>query len=144
MRQRLLLSSPPWRASYCDAPPPLSGLELFCHQVNAEEPHACHVGTRPAEAGNEADRDRLTDLEDDANRRGRRPGGQCRRCAPRRGDHRHLAANQIECQGRQPIVVPVRPTVLDADVLAFDEAGFVQALPTCSGQMQLVQCSIAA
>ncbi|MFL5001197.1 MAG: hypothetical protein ACJ8DY_12510 [Xanthobacteraceae bacterium] len=44
-------------------------------------------------------------------------------------DHSRLTNDQIRRQRRQPIAHAVRPAVLDRDVLAFDESGFLQALP---------------
>ena len=41
----------------------------------------------------------------------------------------HLAADQIGRHCRQPIVLVVRPAILDSHVLALDETGFAQALP---------------
>ena len=49
------------------------------------------------------------------------------RRAAGRGDHGHLAADQIGHQRRQAIVLALQPVVLDRHVLAFDVAGFVEA-----------------
>ena len=51
-----------------------------------------------------------------------------RRREARRGDHGDLTADQIGRQRRQPVVLTLRPAVFDRDVLALDEAGFLQAL----------------
>jgi hypothetical protein len=85
--------------------------------------------TRLVEAGYEARLDRVdAEEEDDRNCRGRRLGGECRRRAV--GDnHGHLPTNQFGREIRQSIVLALRPTVFDGDVLAFDIAGFVEALP---------------
>src|SRR6266403_1557800 len=42
----------------------------------------------------------------------------------------HLSANEIGQQRRQAIVLALQPVVLDRHVLAFDEAGFVEAFAT--------------
>ena len=49
-----------------------------------------------------------------------------RRC--RSHDHRHLAADQIGRQRRQPIELALGPAIFDRDVAALDVAGFAQAL----------------
>jgi len=43
-------------------------------------------------------------------------------------EHSRLTAKQIGDQSRQPIEVIIRRAVFDRDVLAFDEARFLQAL----------------
>ena len=48
--------------------------------------------------------------------------------ATHRGDHRDLPANQIGCQLHQSIVLSVRPPIFDHQVLAFDEALFLETL----------------
>ena len=47
-------------------------------------------------------------------------------------DHGDLAANQIGHQFRQPIELIFGPAIFDRDVLAFDIAGFFQALANAS------------
>ena len=46
-------------------------------------------------------------------------------------DHGHRPANQVGHQGRQPIGLIFRLAKFDRDVLALDEAGFLQALAEC-------------
>src|SRR5262249_24223378 len=45
-----------------------------------------------------------------------------------RCDHRHLPPNQVGHQRLQLIILALRPTVLDGDVLALDIVCFLQAL----------------
>ena len=45
-----------------------------------------------------------------------------------RGDHSHLALNQIGCHGWQSIVLTFSPTLLGSDVLPLDKSNLVQAL----------------
>jgi hypothetical protein len=47
-------------------------------------------------------------------------------------DYCHLAAYQIGCEVGQLIVLVLRPAILDRHILAFDVAGFTNALPECS------------
>src|SRR5262249_8413719 len=62
----------------------------------------------------------------------------CRR-GVMRSDHRHLTAYQIGCEVGQPIVLVLRPAILDHDILALDVTGFANALPEC-GQ---IACTIS-
>ena len=45
-----------------------------------------------------------------------------------RSDHGDLSPHQIARQGRQPIVLLLRPAIFDRDIAALDKAGFSQAL----------------
>src|SRR6516162_11608499 len=58
--------------------------------------------------------------------------GRCLRRQSCRGAagyyHRYAAADEIGCKRWQPIGLIVRPAVFDRHVLAFDIAGFLQAL----------------
>jgi len=72
-----------------------------------------------------------TGLPLDANdryRAGRRFGRQGAGRASRHDDIR-LRANQLGCQGRETIVHPFGPAVLDSDVFALDMAKVAQLLP---------------
>ena len=42
-------------------------------------------------------------------------------------EHGHKRANQIGCERRQPVVMALRPTKFDGDILAVDIAVFAQA-----------------
>jgi hypothetical protein len=61
-------------------------------------------------------------------RRGRAFGRKCRNVAAACQDHINIAADEVSCQCRQPIIATLRPTVFDRYVLAFDPAGFAQPL----------------
>jgi hypothetical protein len=104
-------------------------LEPLCRQLCRNKRDACNVATRPVETGDEPGLDRVnTDNKDDWDRRGRRFSGECRRAADGRY-YGHLTTNQIGRQARQSIVLALRPTVFDRDVLALDVASFVETLP---------------
>jgi hypothetical protein len=47
-------------------------------------------------------------------------------------DDAHRLADQIRGEGRQPFVIAARPTVLDRQILALDEAHLGKALPKAS------------
>ena len=49
-----------------------------------------------------------------------------------RGDDGDLPPNQFGRQRRQPIVLGLRPAVLDRHVLILDEACFLQSLAECA------------
>src|SRR5262249_18705288 len=84
---------------------------------------------RPVEAGNETKFDRVgADVENDWNARRRGFSSERRRGAPGRNDHRHLAADQIGCERRQPVILALSPAVFDAYIPVFDIAGVIQAL----------------
>src|SRR5262245_34965077 len=48
-----------------------------------------------------------------------------------RSDHRHLTAYQVSCEVGQPIILILRPAILDRHILAFDVPAFADALPEC-------------
>src|SRR5262249_18313752 len=48
------------------------------------------------------------------------------------GDYRHAPANQVGRQRTQPVVVVLRPAILDRYVLTFDVPGSAQPLAECS------------
>src|SRR5262249_48805343 len=48
-----------------------------------------------------------------------------------RSDHRHLTAYQVSCEVGQPIILILRPAILDRYILAFDVPAFADALPEC-------------
>src|SRR5262249_26542594 len=90
---------------------------------------AGRISARATEACDEAIPDRVaTAGENDRNRRGCRLGRECRAWSTGCDDHRHLTANQVCGQPRQPIVVALRPAIFDCHVLTLDEAGLFQAL----------------
>src|SRR5262249_43236636 len=97
------------------------------------EPHrqrddAGEIAARPAEAGDKPNLDRVDPhIENDRNRCGRRLGRQCCRNGAR-GDHAHLAADQIGGHGRQTVVLPLSPAIFDRYVAALDVTGLAQSL----------------
>jgi hypothetical protein len=101
--------------------------ELLCPKFSGHRADTGDVTPRPVEAADETDLDRIdARAEYDRNRRGRRFGRERPLHAAWCGDDRHPAADQIGRQFRQPIVLILRPAVLDRHVLALDVAGFVQ------------------
>jgi hypothetical protein len=53
-----------------------------------------------------------------------------------RGDHGHATVGEISHDRRQAVELALQPLVLDHHVLAFDVAGFVEALTECSVQVR--------
>ena len=91
--------------------------------------HAGQVTAGSAQAGNKSQRDRIGAGEKH-NRNcigrclgGPRPGNPAERC-----DRCHLAAYEIGGQGRQSIILTLRPAVLDSQIAALDKAGFLQPI----------------
>jgi hypothetical protein len=109
---------------------------LGLHLVGQQR-EAGRVSARPVETVDEAGLDGITaHAEDDGDRRGRPLGRNCRDIAARSHEHGYPAAHEIGCQGRQPLVLTMRPAILDGDVPAFDETGIPQALPERSEQVR--------
>src|ERR1700737_2408384 len=96
--------------------------------------HLCHardIATWAVKAGDEAEPDWVAGaFEDDRNCRGRRLCRKCRRSSGR-GNHGHLAMNQVRGQSGNSIVMFLRPAVFDRDVLTFDVARFIEPLAEC-------------
>ena len=102
-------------------------LQSLRPQHGVEKDHARDVAARPVEAGDEAVLDRVAPgREDDRYRRGCGLGRERRIAVP--DDHGHRPANQFSHQSRQSIRAIFRRAKFDRDVLALDEAGFLQAL----------------
>jgi hypothetical protein len=90
--------------------------------------YAREVAAWSAQAGDKSKFDRIARyVEDDRNRRGRRLGRECRGRATAGEHYGHLAAHQIGRQRGQSIILPIRPTVFDRDVVALDIADLAQA-----------------
>src|SRR6516162_765027 len=102
--------------------------QSFGHHFIGKEINASGIAARPGEVDDKTKLNRVfTDTEDDRDACCRSFG--CKRgCCANRGDHGHLSADQIGHQCRQAIVLGLQPVVLDRHVLAFDVAGFVEAL----------------
>ena len=108
------------------------------HQLDGEERHSGDIAARPAEAGDQAELDRIaTEHQHDRYRRGRGLCRQCRRKAAACDDRGHLTSDQICRQFRQSIVFIIPPAVFDGDVLALDVAGFFQALSECGRDVRI-------
>jgi hypothetical protein len=102
--------------------------ELLRRQRAGNQVDAGQVAARAAEAGDEANLHWIdSGVEDNWN---------CGSCGLRRQrgrpiageDHGDLPADQVSRQRGQPIVLALRPTVFDRDVLTFDVAGFGEGL----------------
>ena len=104
-------------------------LQALCSHEVGEEVHSGHISARSVETGDEAERDRVgTTRENDWYCGCCSFGCLYRRSTARRGNHSHLALNQIARHCRQPIVLTLCPTVFDGHVPVLDIAGFTQAL----------------
>jgi hypothetical protein len=77
-------------------------------------------------AGDQAVLDRVASGREDRHRRRCGLGRECRSNVP--DDHGHRAANYISHQRRQSILLTLRRSEFDRDVLALDEACFLQTL----------------
>ena len=110
------------------------------HRLPARRLHSRRAASRPAsvwrcraiaarfvQVGNKASRDRV-DRNREINRNvcSCRFGRFCRRRAATRYNHVDSALNQLSRKCRQSIVLPLRPKVIDLDILALDIAGFLQ------------------
>jgi hypothetical protein len=92
-----------------------------------EPAHSGDIAARPVEAGDVALLDRVAARrEHDRNGLGPCHGSQYRRATSRRGDHGHLATDQIGRKSRQSVVLIFRETVFDCYVAAIDIASFTQ------------------
>jgi hypothetical protein len=90
-------------------------------------PNTGDICARPVEAGDKAEFDWVgAGDKDDGNGRRRRFGRERRCYAPHRDDDGHLTSNQIGRQGGDPIILTLRPAVVDGHVPALDVAEFVQ------------------
>src|SRR5262249_41858648 len=101
-------------------------LKLLRHQEGVEIAYPCDVPAWSIEAG---DKPKLygigPSLEHDRNRGGRSLGSECGRGAGP-GNHSAPPADKISGQGRQSIVMFLRPAVFDRDILPLDIAGFLK------------------
>ena len=98
------------------------------HQIAGEHGDAGDVAARSVEAGDEARLHRIAGgHHNDGNCGG--PGFGCGGWnVAERSNHPNAQADKIGHQHRQPIMLIVRPAILDCDVLALDETSLVQAL----------------
>ena len=84
-------------------------------------PGRARLVTRPSPTGSSAAR------EDDGNRCRRCLGRQRRIAAARRNDHGHLTANEIGRECRESIVLTLRPSIFNHNILPLDDTRFSQA-----------------
>jgi hypothetical protein len=104
--------------------------QSLCPEVCAELSEACYVSARPIEACDQADLHRIGRIcEDNRNCCRRRFCRQCGGWAADCRDERHSTTNQIGGECRQTINPIICATIFDRNVLTFDKAGFLQALP---------------
>ena len=97
--------------------------------------HTRHIAARTAEARHKAHPDRVvTKGEDNRDYIGR--------CFSRRGgrralrhNHRYLLLHKASRKRGKPIVVTLRPTILDPNVVILDEAAFRQSFEKCRCEM---------
>ena len=114
-------------------------LELLGNKVGGEDGHSGEVASRPCQARDQAVLDRVdAGLEYDWN------GRDCRLRGNRSGiadchDHRRATAGQLDGQLGQPLVSALRRSIFERDILAFDEARFLEAF--VKGRDLLAQCS---
>jgi hypothetical protein len=102
-------------------------LQSFPRDRCSKEARASDVATRPVEASDEAQFDRIAAAtENDGNGGGCRLGDQRR--SGIRGDHSDLTANQIGRQGRQSIELTFGPAIFDRDISALNVAGFLETI----------------
>src|SRR5262245_54177437 len=98
-------------------------------QLNAHRGHTGEIGTRSIQASDKPECDRINaGDEDDRNGRGRSFGREHSKDVTGLGDYGDLLMDQIGRQRRQPMVLLLRPAILDGDIPTFDKAGFAQAL----------------
>ena len=110
------------RCQFAQHPEPLGG------NIGVDRGDAGDVAAGPVEAGDKAEFDRIAaggehHRNGSGGVLGRHRGGG----AAGGGDQRHLAADQLGGEVRQPLVVPVGPAIVDGDVVAVDETGLAQA-----------------
>src|SRR5262245_30443827 len=93
------------------------------------------VTVGPIEGGHQALLDRIgAARKDDRYRFGCRL--RCVRCGRGKGaDEGHLASNQLSRQRWEAIVLTIRVTIYEPDVLAFDKASFFK--PALKGRLQV-------
>src|SRR5262249_7650429 len=104
----------------------------LCCQLGRENTDAGEVATRPGEARNKTNADRvITGYEDDWDCRRCRLGREYGRGSDR-NDHGTLAANETSRKLRQPIKFILGPSEYDRYILGLDIAGLSQALAKCA------------
>jgi len=109
-------------------PQPLGGGLL------GEKIDAGGVAGRAGQTVDQTQFDRVfADAEDDGDRGGRSFGRLGSIVSTGRGDHGHATADEVGHERRQAIELALQPVVLHRYVLAFNVAGFVEALAEPGG-----------
>src|SRR5207247_1484226 len=104
--------------------------ERFFAQAGRKKVYAGHIAAGAVEARDQAEFNRVDSVrKHDRYRTGHRLRGKGRSGRTCGEDDRRLAADQVDGERAEPIVLTVRPAVFDGDVFAFDIAGFFQAAP---------------
>jgi hypothetical protein len=106
--------------------------ETLRPEPNGKDAYACQISAWSVEAGDKTRLDRIAAI--------RKHHGDscgcclCRQCRrPVGGDkHGHLPTNQIGCERRKPIVLTVRKTEFDCNVLSDGVVRFFQSLAECN------------
>src|SRR5262245_29773949 len=95
------------------------------------------IAVGSGEAGNEPSLDRIAAAVEHYGDRCRRSlGSSSGRFAADRDDDGDLAANEIGSQRRHSLVVALGPAVLDRDIVALDEAGFLETFTEAGDEMR--------
>jgi hypothetical protein len=101
--------------------------EALALQSDQEQMHPGHVAAWSVKARHQAGLDRIkAGDKDDGNRRGRSFGRE-RGGRAERGDHRHIAPDQIGSHGGKPIKLTLRPAIFNGDVAAFEITRLAEA-----------------
>ena len=108
-------------------------------QLRGEKIDTRQIATRPSEAGDKTEPDRVFGHHENDGDRRRRLGCGHRRGRSTRHDHGDASADQVGCQHRQSIDLIVGPAVFDRHVLALDIADVLQALAKCA---QIVRVTV--
>src|SRR6266849_1170887 len=104
-------------------------LEPFCRQARAKYRQACDVSTWVREARDEAAPHWIANAgDDDGDSRRRLLGGESRGCSPGHDDV-HVEPNELGREVRQPLVSPLRVSLLECNALSFHVAEIAQAYP---------------
>ena len=107
--------------------------QAFLGQLCCEDVDPSRIAAWSGEAGDKPKPDRVSASIKHDGDRGRRSLGRNRRSlSARRDDHRDLSLDKIKCQRLHPVVLALRPAILNDNVAAIDIPDFLQA-PTETG-----------
>ena len=103
--------------------------EALGDELMDEKIYTSHVAARPREARDKTKLDRIVpDTEHDRDLLRRGFGRERAGRKPGRGDHRHVAANQIRQQTGYLVIFSFEPVKLNRDVTSLDQSRFAYAL----------------